>query len=89
MKLVMQIALGVFLGSLPALFIVESWWNYQQEQLRAETAKLMEQQEQVNFEQGERIRAIINQNRQSNPGLINPVPGLSPEEGGVETLKPN
>lgn len=88
MKLVIQIALGVFLGSLPALLIVEAWQNHRQELARMETEKLMEQQEEARLEQGERLRAILNQNQQINPALAIPNSGFVPDHAPTGSAKP-
>jgi hypothetical protein len=77
MKLVLQIAFGVFLGTVPALFMVASWWNYNQEQSKAETVRLMDQFEQTRLEQAEKLRSILIQNQKSNPTLIIPNNGVT------------
>ncbi|WP_347985993.1 hypothetical protein [Methylomonas sp. AM2-LC] len=84
MKLVLQIALGVFLGSAPALFMVETWWSYKQEQSKAETTVLLEQLEQNRLEQGDRLRTLLNQNQQANPALLDSSAGFSPNAKPTE-----
>jgi hypothetical protein len=79
MKLVLQIALGVFLGCVPALFMLETWWSYKQEQSKAETTNLLDKMEQNRLEQAEKLRAILNQNHSINPSLIMPNEALKPD----------
>lgn len=80
MKLIIQITLSVFLGTL-ASQLTFNYWQSRQENVTKEAAeKLRAEQERVRLEQGERIRALLMQNRQANPSSVNkPPPGFVPD----------
>jgi hypothetical protein len=66
MKLILQITLSVFLGTLAAQFTIDSWRTHRENITKAAAEQLRIQQEKVRQEQGERIRNLILQNRQGN-----------------------
>ncbi|MGD0961881.1 MAG: hypothetical protein ABSB19_18880 [Methylomonas sp.] len=76
MKLVLQIALGVFIGAVSALFVVDAWRAHKEALDKAEVDKLFQQQEQARMEQGERIRALLIQGGKLRPGS-----GMAPPAG--------
>lgn len=81
MKLVLQIALGVFLGTLASQFIIDSWHTYQQDLAKAASEK-------VRLEQNERIRALFMRGGQGNTsGIGKPPAGFVPDDAQVETPK--
>jgi hypothetical protein len=88
MKLVLKIALGVFLGSLASLLLMDAWHDHKAYMVKAETEKVLQEQERVGLEQTERIHAILMQGRQSNPAAAMPPPGFVPDDAHTETLKP-
>lgn len=88
MKLVLKIALGVFLGSLASLLLMDAWRDHKADRAKAETEKVLQEQERVGFEQTERIHAILMQGRQGNPAEAIPPPGFVPYDAHTETLKP-
>jgi hypothetical protein len=74
MKLILQIALGVFLGTLTSQLIVDSWHSYQKTIAKETIVRDQVEQEKVRSEQVERIRAMLLQGRQSNPSSADFVP---------------
>lgn len=81
LKLVLQIALGVFLGTLTSQLTIDSWHTHQEGIAKEAAEKLRVEQEKVRLEQGERIRALLLQGRQGNtPGASKPPPGFVPDD---------
>jgi len=66
MKLILQIAIGVFLGTLASQFTMGSWRSYHENIAKEVAEQLRTTQEKVRNEQGERIRALLLQGRQNN-----------------------
>ena len=64
MKLVLQTAFGVFMGTLASQLIIDSWHTRQEGIAKEAAEKLRTEQEKVRIEQGERIRALLLQGRQ-------------------------
>lgn len=88
MKLILQIALGVFLGTLASQLTIDGWRTYQESIAKEAEEKLRAKQERVRLEQGERVRALLLQGRQGNtPGASKPPAGFVPDDAQVETLK--
>jgi DNA-directed RNA polymerase subunit E'/Rpb7 len=85
MKLIFQITLGVFLGSLSSQFVFDSWHRYQENISKQAAEKLQAEQEKVRLEQGERVRALILQSRQANTNK--PAAGFIPDDAQPEVLK--
>ncbi len=65
MKLTLQIALGVFLGTLGSQLSIDSWRSYRDGMAQKATEKIRADQEKARLEQGERIRALLLQGRQN------------------------
>ncbi len=81
MKLILQIALGVFLGTLASQFTIDGWRTHQEDIAKETAEKLRAEQEKVRLEQGERIRALLLQGRQGNaPGASKPPAGFVPDD---------
>lgn len=81
MKLILQIALGVFLGALASQFAIDGWRTRQEGIIKKAAEKLQAEQERVRLEQGERIRALLLQGRQGNtPGANKPPAGFVPDD---------
>lgn len=90
MKLILQIAFGVFLGTLAAQIAFDSWRTRQESIAKADMEKLRADQEKVRREQGERIRALLLQGRQSNAaGAKKPPAGFVPDDVQMDTPKQN
>jgi len=88
MKLTLQIALGVFLGTLVSQLTVDGWRTRQEGIAKAAAEKLRAEQEKVRLEQGERIRAMLLQGRQGNAlDTSKPPAGFVPDDAQAETLK--
>jgi hypothetical protein len=62
-KLIVQIALGVFLGTLASQLTIDAWHTHRENVTKATSEQLKIQQEKIRKEQGERIRNLILQNR--------------------------
>jgi hypothetical protein len=81
MKLVMQIALGVFLGSLASRFAFEAWDTRQQAIKKEAEEKLRVERQRIRDEQAERIRALLMQGRKGkNSGKLMIPPGFVPDD---------
>ena len=81
MKLILQIALGVFLGTMTAQLVIDGWHAHKDNLAKLEAAQLRTQQEKIRKEQGERIRNLILQNRQGNtPSPSKPPVGFVPDD---------
>ena len=74
MKLILQIALGVFLGTLTSQLFIDRWHSYREAIAKETIEHDQAEQEKVRSEQGERIRAMLLQGRQSNPSSADFVP---------------
>ena len=84
MKIVLQIALGVFLGTLAAQIAIDGWRNHQENIAKVAAEQIRIQQEKVRKEQGERIRKLILHNRQGNtPIPSKPPAGFVPDDAQV------
>lgn len=84
MRLIFQIAFGVFLGTLASQLVIDSWHAHQ----KGVAKVAAERQEKVRLEQGEHIRALLLQNRQNNRlAERNPTAGFVPDAIQAETLK--
>lgn len=91
MKLTLQIALGVFLGTLAAQLSIDSWHNYRQAIANQETEKRRADQERARLEQAERIRALLLQGRSGKkaPNASNPAAGFVPDDAPAGAVEKN
>jgi hypothetical protein len=81
MKLILQIALGVFLGTLASQFSFDGWRSHQENIAKEAAEKLRAEQARTRHEQGERIRALLLQGRQGNASNANKPPaGFVPDD---------
>lgn len=81
MKLILQIALGVFLGTLSSQWVMESWHVHKETTAKEAAEKISREQAKIRQEQGERIRALILQERQGkSSGATSPPPGFVPDD---------
>lgn len=88
MKLILQIALGVFLGTLASQLSIDGWHAYQEDITKKATEKLRAEQEKARLKQGERIRALLLQGRQDNTSSANkPRADFVPDDAQAETVK--
>jgi len=89
MKLVLQIALGVFLGSLGSGLIIDYVHAYQDRIIKEAEASEQAKDEEARREQGRRIREMILQGRRkretSEAGR--PPQGLMPNDAQPSMLK--
>ncbi len=80
MKLIFQIALGVFLGTLAAQITLTKWQRYGEEQLSVE-------REKARLEQADRFRDLfLEQQKRANPRKNQVPPGFIPDDAGVESM---
>jgi hypothetical protein len=70
MKLVLQIALGVFLGTLASAVTMENWRLQRENEVKQVAENLRLKQEQARHEQGERIRAMLLQGHASGGAAV-------------------
>jgi hypothetical protein len=88
MKLVLQIALGVFLGGLASQLSIDAWHAHRERLAQEMSAKLREEQEKVRVEHGERIRALMLQGRQVDGAKSDKSPaGFIPEDIQAEQIE--
>ena len=89
MKLIVQIALGVLLGSLSSALMLDAWHRHQVDIVKAEADKLLAEQEKAGQEQAKLIRSILQQGRQTNPAaVITPPSGFIPDDAQTVTPIP-
>ncbi len=88
MKLVLQIALGVFLGTLASQLASDGWHAYQESAAKTATEKLRAEQKKVRLEQNERIRALFTRENQNiSPNTNKPPAGFVPDDAKMESIK--
>jgi len=88
MKLIFQIAIGTFLGTLASQFVMETWHTHQESIAKEATEKLRIEQEKVRLEQGSRVRDLILQSRQTNAHQSNKPPAsFIPDDAQPELPK--
>ena len=71
MKLILQITLGVFMGTLASQFTTNAQHARQENAAKTATEKLLAEQEKVRLEQGERIRSMLLKGHQSDAAGLN------------------
>ena len=81
MKLTLQIALGVFLGTLAAQLLLDNWHKHQAQLAQiAEQQRLIEQ-ENARLTQADRVRALFLQSQQQKPqSAQHPPIGFVPDD---------
>lgn len=88
MKLVLQIALGVFLGTLASAATMDFWRQQRESEAKQIAESLRVKQEQARQEQGERIRAMLMQGRQRDPQQSDQTklpPNFIPDDAGSQS----
>lgn len=81
MKLILQIAFGVFLGSVTAQFTMELYHNHQAELAKQQADKLKAEQEKKRQEQVNLLRNILMQNQRGNNAASPKLPdGFVPDD---------
>ncbi|QXP85531.1 hypothetical protein ABZN20_11990 [Methylococcus sp. ANG] len=89
MKLVLQIAIGVFLGTLASQFTVETWRLYQEQAARTASEKIEAEKAKTRHELSERIRALLMRGRQENSGQPHIPPGFVPDDAETQPAGEN
>ncbi len=83
MKLILQIALGVFIGATASQLLTDVWRDYRHGQAQQEEERLRAEQARIRQQQGERIRALLLQGRkQRTADSISPPEGYVPDDAG-------
>ncbi|MCX7097973.1 MAG: hypothetical protein NTV43_08735 [Methylococcales bacterium] len=81
MKLVLQIALGVFLGTLASQFVMDGWHKHQANIIQAATEQRLAEQEKTRLEQADSIRTLFLKSQQNNKsGKNTPPAGFIPDD---------
>lgn len=82
MKLILQIAVGVFLGSLGARIVADIWHGRQEQNAKQVAEQRNAEQEKLRREQGERIRSLLLQGRHGHPAAASAKPpaGFVPDD---------
>ncbi|WP_347985955.1 hypothetical protein [Methylomonas sp. AM2-LC] len=89
MKLILQITLGVFLGSSASSLLQDVWQQHKAELQKAENEKVLAEQEKIREEQGRLFGNILQQSRQLNPATALTPPGdFIPDDAQTEKSKP-
>ncbi|QJD29120.1 hypothetical protein [Methylococcus geothermalis] len=80
MKLVLQIAIGVFLGTLASQLAVETWRSRQEQAARAASEKIEAEKARTRQELSERIRSLLMRGRGDGPSPTTMPPGFIPDD---------
>ncbi|MEW6037861.1 MAG: hypothetical protein AB1648_06400 [Pseudomonadota bacterium] len=80
MKLVLQITVGVFLGTLASQFTVETWRLHQEQAALAASGKIEAEKAKTRHELSERIPALLMRGRQESSGQPHIPPGFVPDD---------
>ncbi|UZR27821.1 hypothetical protein [Methylococcus mesophilus] len=89
MKLVLQIAIGVFLGTLASHFTVETWRLRQEQTARAASEKIEAEKAKAQHELSERIRTLLMRGRQENSGQPHMPPDFVPDDAETQPAGEN
>lgn len=89
MKLIFQIALGVFLGTLTAQLTVDSWRSYRESIVKEESKKQHAEREKTRLEQAQRIREMFLENQKSDSSQKMPSAGFVPDDAQMEINRDN
>lgn len=85
MRLILQIALGVFLGTLVSQLTIDGWHTRQEYAAQEAVEKNRAEHERVRLQQGEHIRALLLQSRQSNtPDASKAAIGFTPDDAQTD-----
>lgn len=78
----LQIAFGVFLGTLGARIVVDIWHTRQEQSAKQVTDQRNAEQEKLRRAEGERVRALLLQGRQAGnaAGSIKSPTGFVPDD---------
>jgi len=81
MKLILQVALGVFLGSLASQFTFDAWRTHQEAIAKEAEEKLLAEEEKASEQQAEKVRALFMQNLQGKKSGVAAIPpGFVPDD---------
>ncbi len=84
MKRVLQIALGVYLGSVSALITYEIWNKHQEEQAAKEAERKLAESEKKRLEQADRIRALFLESRKTDSQPNTPPRNFVPDDALIK-----
>jgi hypothetical protein len=81
MKLIIQITVGVFLGTISAQLMLDQWHQFNQQQETEQLQKQVLNKEKARLEQADRIRALFLQHRKDKISENNKPPmGFVPDD---------
>lgn len=83
MKLVLQIALGVYLGAVSAFFTYAIWDKRQDEQAKIESERKLVESEKKRLEQADRIRALFLESQQKDSERKTPPNNFIPDDAAI------
>lgn len=85
MKLIVQIALGVFMGSVTAQVTMDKWHKYQEQNGKEQALNQEFENEKARLEQADRIRAMFLEHRKNkNSGNNKPPAAFVPDDAQIE-----
>lgn len=82
MKLVLQIAIGVFIGAFGSQYAFEKWRSYETQRAAAVESQKLAEQKQRRDEQGAKIREMVIQGRERRKNT------LDSDEGTLRKIDP-
>lgn len=88
MKLLLQIVLGVFLGSLASQFTFDAWQTHQENFAKQAEDKIRAEEEKTREEQAQKIHDLIMKSRVGNKTMPVVVPpGFTPDDAQEQSLQ--
>lgn len=85
MKLIITIAIGVFLGTVAAQLVLDSWHSHQSQLALAAEQQRLAEQEKARLAQAEKIRALFSQSQQPPAQTARPPAGFIPDDASAPT----
>jgi hypothetical protein len=89
MKLILQIALGVFIGTLTAQLTVDCWHSYRESTVEEESKKQHAEREKARLEQAQRIREMFLESQKNGATEKHPPAGFIPDDAHTEIKQGN
>jgi hypothetical protein len=79
LKLILKIALGVFLGALASQMVMEGWHAHQERLAKEAATKVKTEHDKARREQAERVRSMLMQGFRGKMKPAVPPPGFAPD----------
>ncbi|MDD2768133.1 MAG: hypothetical protein PHT19_05340 [Methylococcus sp.] len=89
MKLALQIALGVFLGTLSSQLAFDAWRSHLEREARAAAEKSEAEKERTRQELSERVRTLLMRGHQENLTEPRQPPRFIPDDAETQTPHDN